>query len=295
MLFMRSIFVILVSMFFLLPAHAIKIEGVSESDYDPSVGDSDDPGHNEDYDDNLGDTISFTEIYQDGHFIRLDNNKMSFHINRGHCLIASDKHDTFIEGSCDELSKKMKNIYTKKITEIMQKLKSSMTPEAIEMMKNLRGDDVNAKLKKLSTGEVSGIDSAIFSAGSNKYWLSVSILDQIKKEMDYTKFLEIQQKFEDAYTSIEVHFGDGDKTRHIEKELSRMGYLMKQTETDTLNSMTKNMLTPEQIKLFEGMDQNETVVLEVLSVSYNKVDLSKIKPSGNKVSIEQYVQMNFEE
>ncbi|MBV1882225.1 MAG: hypothetical protein KUG82_11350 [Pseudomonadales bacterium] len=295
MLFMRSIIVILVSMIFLLPAHAIKIEGVSESDFDPSDDDSDDPGQYEDYDDNLGDRISFTEIYQDGHFIRLDNNKVSFHISRGHCLIASDQHDTFIEGSCDELSKKMKTSYAKKIAEIMKKMKASMTPEAIEMMKNLRGDNVNAKLKKLSTGEVSGIDSAIFSAGSNKYWISESILNQIKKEMDYTKFLEIQQNFEDAYLSIERHFRDVGESHRIEKELSRMGYLMKQTETDTLNSITKNMLTPEQIKLFEGMDQDETVVLEVLSVSYNKVDLSKIKPSGNKVSIDQYVQMIFEE
>ena len=257
----------LVSALCLLPAYALQIQGEEDGE-------------------------SFREIYQDGYYLRLENDQLMLRYRKGKCLMVSDQGDVYVEDSCAKIADEFSEAISQKVASMEQQHGVNMSAQGAELGKVIQAHKGETELNKVGSGEVSGYDSMIFSAGSNKYWVSSKLLSQIKKAIDYKQFLKDQKRFEAAFSEINKFSGGLDKMEHIEKDLEKKGYLMKKVDAG-MNPMIMSMLPPEQRKEIIAQMGDGPVVLNVTSVNTSNVDIKKIKPSGRKVTIAKYIEATF--
>ncbi len=271
MIMLRTLCLGLVSALWLLPAYALQIQGEDDGD-------------------------RFSEIYQDDHYLRLEQNKLMFGYHDGICLMASDQGDVYVEDSCEKIAAEFSKAISQKISEMQQQYGGMMPGQGAEFRKMMQAKNGAIELKKTGSGEVAGYNSTIFSVGSSKYWVSSKLLSQIKKEIDYKQFLKAQQRFEDAFSKVESMGGGQDKTELIEKDLAEKGYLMKKTDAASapgMNPMIMSMLPPEKRKEMMAQMGEGPVVLNVTSVNIGSVNINKIKPSGRKVTVAEFIETMF--
>lgn len=267
MIKVKAIYLALISLFFFVPAHALQVIGV-------------------------GDEGSFLEIYQDGYHIRLENNQLSYRYHDGDCLIADNENNIYIESSCKKLTEELAKQIKKRYTTMQEQNKEALSA-MLKMQAMLEPEENNIEIKKISTSKTNGFNTTIYSAGASKYWVSTELLSQIKKEIDYDALLQVYQHMLDAFSQTNNPLNIMDKQERIEAELMTKGYLMKQIDKDTINAMTKKMLPPEVLEAMAADMGEGSVVLEVTSVNNNKVNIKKHKPSGRKVTIEEYLETMF--
>lgn len=268
----RQTFILgLVSVLWLLPAHALQIGGEEQGN-------------------------TFREIYQDGYYLRLENDQLMLRYRKGKCLMASDQGDVYVEDSCAKIADEFSEAVSQKIAAMEQQYGVTMSAQSAELRKMMQAHEGEIELKKTGSGEVAGYDSTIFSAGASKYWVSPKLLSQIKKAIDYKQFLKAQQRFEAAFRKVERMGGGQDRTGRIEKDLEKKGYLMKKTDAASapgMNPMMMGMLPPEKRKEIMAQMGEGPVVLNVTSVNSGDVDIQKIKPSGRKVTVAEYLEAMF--
>ena len=263
----------LISLIFCMPAHALQIFGTEE-------------GESEE------DRISFTEIYQDGHLVRLESGQLSYRFHNGKCLIADNEHSIYIENSCKKIAEEMAKQIKKQFATVQVQNNESLSA-ALKITEMLKKEDNNLELKKSGSEEFIGFNTTTYSTGPSKYWVSADLLSKIKKEVDFKGILIAQQQMSDAYSQIGSMFNIMEKEQRIEAELMAKGYLMKQISSNPMSAAMLNMLPPEaRNAIMADMDEG-SVVLEVTSVKYEKVNIEKYKPAGRKVSIPEYMETIF--
>ena len=259
----------LLSFIFYMPAQALQITGTEEGEYE-------------------GEQTSFTEIYQNGHLVRLENGQLSYRYHDGECLLADNKHAIYIESTCKEIAKEIKKQMAQQIATIQEEHKEELAA-AQKMAEMLQGEGSDFTLEKTSTGDVIGFNTTAYSAGPSKYWISADLLSTIKKEIDYDELLKTQQQLLNAYSQANSLFNITEQTQNIEAQLMTKGYLMKQIDSEAMNPMMLNMLPPETRKAMLADMGEGSVVLEVTSIENEKVNIAKYKPSGRKVSVSEYL------
>ena len=260
------VFIALISF---IPAHALQISGTEEGVYE-------------------GEQVSFTEIYQDGHLVRLEDGQLSYRYHDGECLLADNEHGVYIENTCKEIATEIAKQITQQIASMQEEHKEGLAA-AQKMAEMLQGKQSDFTLKKTSTGDVSGFNTTIYSAGPSKYWVSAELLSKIKKEIDYDELLKTQQQLLNAYSQANSLFNTMEQKQNIEAQLMAKGYLMKQIDSEAMNPMMLNMLSPETREAILADMGEGSVVLEVASIENAKVNIAKYKPSGRKVSIAEYL------
>ena len=256
-----------------MPAHALQISGTEEGEYE-------------------GEQVSFTEIYQDGHLVRLEDEQLSYHYHAGECLLADNEHAIYIESSCKEIVQEIKKQIVQQIATTQAEHKEELAA-AQKMAEMLQGEGGDFKLEKTSTGDVIGFNTTTYSAGPSKYWVSADVLSKIKKEIDYEELLVAQQQLLEAYSQANSLFNTMQQTQNIEAQLITKGYLMKQVDSEAMSPMVLNMLPPETRKAMLADMGEGSVVLEVTSIENVKVNIAKYKPSGRKVSISEYLNITM--
>ena len=257
----------LVSTLCLPPAYALQIEG--EEDGEP-----------------------FREIYQDGYYLRLENDQLMLRYRKEKCLMVSEQGDVYVEDLCARIADEISKAMSKEASAIEQQhgINTSAQSAALDkMMQAYRGE---TELNKVGSGKVSGYDSTIFSTGSSKYWVSPKLLSEIKKNIDYKQFLKTQEQFEAAFSELDAFSDELNNIIQIEKDLEKIGYLMKKSDAG-MSPVMMDMLPPETRKQLMAQMGEEPVVLNVTSVNTSNVDIKKIKPSGRKVTIAEYIEVMF--
>ena len=260
-----------VSVLWPLPAHALQIGG----------------------EENGG---SFSEIYQDGYYLRLENDQLMFRYRKGKCLMASEQGDVYVEDSCAKIADQFSEAISQKMAAMEQQYGVEMSAEGAKLRKMMQDHEGETELNEVGSDEVAGYNSTIFLAGSSKYWISPELLSQIKKEIDYSQFLKAQQQFESAFSKFESMGVGQDKTGLIRKNLEKKGYLMKKTDAASvpgMNPIIMGMLPPEKRKEIMAQMGEGPVVLEINSVNTGSVDIENIRPSGSKVTIAGYLEVMF--
>ena len=252
-----------------IPAHALQISGTEEGEYE-------------------GEQASFTEIYQDGYLVRLEDGQLSYRYHDGDCLLADNEHEIYIENTCKEIAKEIAKQIAQQISSMQEEHKEELAA-AQKMAEIFQGKTSDFKLEKISTGDVAGFNTTTYSAGPSKYWVSAELLSKIKNEIDYEKLLQAQQQLLNAYSQANSLFNTMEQTQNIEVQLMAKGYLMKQMDSESMNPMMLNMLPPETRKAILADMGEGSVVLDVTSVENTKTNIAKYKPSGRKVSIAEYL------
>lgn len=261
----------LVSLLWLLPAHALQIEGNDSGDH-------------------------FTEIYQNEYYLRLENGQLTFRYHKGKCLIASDQGGVYVEDACEKIANEMSKLISQKIAEIQKQFGGMKPEQSAELRKIMQAHEGAIELKKTGSGKVAGYNSTTYSAGFSQYWISGKLLSQINKQIDYEAFLKVQEQFDKAFSQTKNTGGGPGKTERIEKDLEKKGYLMKKTDAASapgMNPMMMGMLPPEKRKEIMAQMGEGPVVLKVTSVNIGSVDINKIKPSGRKVTVAEYLEAMF--
>jgi len=259
----------LLSFILYMPAQALQITGTEEGEHE-------------------GEQTSFTEIYQNGHLVRLENGQLSYHYHDGLCLLADNEHAIYIESTCKEIAQEITKQIAQQIATMQAEHKEELAA-AQKMAEMLQGKGSDFQLEKTSTGDVIGFNTTTYSAGPSKYWISADLLSTIKKEIDYDELLKTQQQLLNAYSQANSLFNIREQTQNIEAQLMTKGYLMKQIDSEAMNPMMLNMLPPETRKAMLADMGEGSVVLEVTSIENEKVNIAKYKPSGRKVSIAEYL------
>ncbi len=248
-----------------MPAHALQIIGTEEGEHE-------------------GEPVSFTEIYQDGYLIRLEDGQLSYRYHDGECLWVDIEHAIYIENTCKELAKVIEQKITQQIPTMQEKNKEALAA-AQKMKEILQGKEGDIELIKTGASKTTGFNTTTYSAGPSKYWVSADLLSKIKKEIDYEELLKAQQQLVEAYSQVNIM----EQTQNIEAQLMTKGYLMKQIDSESMSTMMLNMLPPETRKAMLADMGEGSVVLEVISVENVKVDIATYKPSGRKVSVSEYL------
>lgn len=244
------------------------------------------------------DGTSFAEIYQDDHFLRLENGRLIQRYHDGDCLIADEQTGDYIEGDCGDIAEKISAAITQKMTEFQQQY-DGMDPGQMaaykQMMRQHQGDE---QLKESGKGEVAGFPTIRYTVGSREISISPKLLSLIKKEMNYKQYLKSASEFEAAFSQAKVFGGDEDKTQAAENELAKTGYVVKITDAAAvggMNSMMLKFLPPEKRKEMMANAGDATVVLRVTSVKTDKVKLKNYRPDGEQVSIDDFLNRMFRE
>ncbi|MBL4780807.1 MAG: hypothetical protein JKX92_01080 [Porticoccaceae bacterium] len=264
----------LLSFIFYMPAQALQITGTEEGEHE-------------------GEQTSFTEIYQDGHLVRLENGQLSYRYHDGDCLLVDNEHAIYIENSCKEIAQEIKKQMAQQIA-AMQEKDNEVLAAAQKMKQMLQGKEGNIEIKRTGASKINGFNTTSYTAGPSQYSISAELLSRIKKEIDYEGLLKAQQQLLDAYSQANSMFNILENKQNIESQLMAKGYLIRQIDREAMNPAILNILPPETRKAMMAEMGEGSVVLEVTSVEHGKVDITKYKPSGRKASITEYIETMIE-